>query len=215
MTFIGDALRNPLNTPDGIKSGDVVNSAELNKIQGLRYNGTVTTWDDLRFPPSLSKKIPGKEAKDQIYKSTVVLKFEDGADQGITFVVQLPHDYKFGSDLRPHMHMVMPVAGSASGVQNIKFDMTYCAANLNEAFGAELNLSITADVQSRASDLHGLVPLGTIDGSAIDDVSTMILCSLTRDVSVADNFTEDIYLLEVDIHYEKDSTGSETEYTKT
>jgi len=215
MTIIGDALQNPLNTPDGIKSGDSTNNVELNKTQGVRQNGDTATWDDLRFPPSASKKIPGKEAKDQIFKSTVVLKFQDNVDQGITFVVQLPHDYKLGSDLRPHMHMTLPVAGSGSGVENIKFDMTYCIANLSDAFPAESTLTITADMQNELANLHGYVPLGTISGSTIDDVSTMILCSLTRDVSVANNFTEDVYLLEVDIHYQKDSLGSEQELSKT
>ena len=215
MTFIGDALRNPLNTPDGIKSGDATNNVDTNKTQGIRQNGTTTTWDDLRFPSSNVKAIPGKEAKDQAYKGSIIMKFEDGADQGIAFVVQLPHDYKFGSDLRPHMHMTLPVAGSSAGVENIKFDMTYSIANLADAFPAESTLTITSDVQNTAADLHGLVPLGTIDGSAIDDISTMILCSLTRDVSVADNFTEDIYLLEIDIHYQRDSLGSDEEYTKT
>jgi len=215
MAELKDLLLDPTETPDGIKTGDAVDNVELNKTQGVRQNGSSATWDDLRFPPSNSSKIPGKEAKDQIYKSAIVLKFQDHVDQGITFVVQLPHWYKLGSDLKPHMHITLPVAGSASGVENIKFDMTYCAANLGDAFPVESSLSITADVQNSAADLHGYVPLGTIDGSAIDDVSTMILCSLTRDVSVANNFTEDVYLLEVDIHYEIDSLGSETELSKT
>ena len=215
MVTLRTALQNPANTPDGIITGDISNNVDINKTQGLRQNGTATTWDDLRFPPSAVKAVVGKEAKFQAYKGSVVIKFQNGADQSIAFVAQLPHDYKLGSDLKPHMHMTLPVAGSGAGVENIKFDMTYSIANISDAFPAESSLTITADVQNVAADLHGYVPLGTIDGSAIDDVSTIILCALTRDVGVANAYDENIYLLEIDIHYQKDSLGSDEELSKT
>jgi len=45
-------------------------------------------------------------------------------------------------------------------------------------------------------------------------VSEMIICSLTRDVSVANNYDDEVYLLEADFHYQADQIGSFLEYSK-
>jgi len=173
-----------------------------------------TVWDDLRFPASAVRLSGSQPPTATLYKGGSVLSFPDNADKTIYFTVQLPHNYKYGTDLKPHMHLTMPNAGSGAGVENIKFDLTYSLANISDAFPAESTLTITADVQNAAADVHGYVPFAAIDGSGIDNVSTMILCSLTRDVSVADNYGDDIYLLEIDFHYEIDAIGSDEELTK-
>ena len=176
---------------------------------------TDTYWDDLRTPSNQSKKVPGKEAKDQAYRGGVVIKFEDGADQAISFNVQLPHAYKTGSDIEFHAHIVLPTAGAGGGAENVKFDFTHSWANINSAFPSETAVSATFDVQDYTVDTHKLIEIAeTIDGSAITDVSSMIICSLTRDVSVSDNYTDDVYMTEVDFHYQIDAPGSADEYVK-
>lgn len=176
---------------------------------------TDTYWDDIRTPSNLSKKVPGKEAKDQAYKGGVVISFEDGADQAVSFNVQLPHGYKLGSDLEFHIHIALPTAGAGAGVENVAFDFTYSWANINNEFPAETTVSDTTDVQDYAADTHRLIEIGgSLDGSAITGVSSMLICSLTRDVSVDDNYADDVYLIELDFHYQFDAPGSWTEYDK-
>lgn len=198
-------------TVDTVDIGVVVADSIL--TDAIHYGNTY--WDDLRTPSNLSKKVPGKEAGDQAYKGGVVISFADGSDQAVSFNVQLPHGYKLGTDLEFHIHIVLPTAGAGAGAENIAFDFTHSWANIMSEFPTETNVSDTTDVQNYPADTHRLVEIaGTIDGSAITGVSSMLICSLTRDVSVASNYTDDVYLIELDFHYQLDAPGSWTEYDK-
>jgi len=53
-----------------------------------------------------------------------------------------------------------------------------------------------------------------MNGSGISGVSSMLICSLTRNTDVADNYADDVYLLEVDFHYQFDAPGSKFETEK-
>jgi len=199
-----------------LKTNEVAPS-DLRLITGTAKTLELDTvvWDDLRTPANNSKKVPGKEAKDQVYKGGVILKFEDGADQAIAFNVQLPHAYKLGEDIEFHIHIILPIAGVGAGAENVKFDLTHSWADIGAAMPAETTVTVTRDVQSDVADIHYLMEIAAaIDGSGISGVSSMLICSLTRDVGVANNYNNDVYLVEVDFHYPIDTMGSRQGSTK-
>jgi len=198
-------------TLDLINDGDLILNCGTDKTLKLQD----TVWDDLRTPANSSKKVPGKEAKDETYKSGLIIKFEKADDQAVAFNVQLSHNYKLGTDIEFHIHIVTPVAGSGSGAENVKFDFTYSWADIGDAFPDATTVIAIRDVQNDGADDHILMEIAdSIDGSGISGVSSMLICSLTRDVSVANNYDENIYLIEVDFHYQIDTIGSRTEMTK-
>ena len=95
--------------------------------------------------------------------------------------------------------------------------MTYSWADINGAFPAETTITATRDVQNDSADTHILLDIGDVLASnkvGTDDVSSMIICSLERDTSVADNYDDSVYLLEADFHYQIDAPGSREEFTK-
>jgi len=178
-------------------------------------------WDDLRFPLEATKKIASKEPVDTEYKGGVVLAFEDTADEGISFLAQTPHIRENGTDMRPHLHIALPTAGSGVGAENIKFDLTYSWAKIGYAFPTETTTSFTVDVQDYSADTHYLIEFDddilfsnqANDGN--DGVSSMLICSCFRDVSIANNYDDDVYVLELDFHYKIDQPrGSREETTK-
>lgn len=62
-------------------------------------------------------------------------------------------------------------------------------------------------LQTGGTDDHMLDSIATITGTS-KNVSSMLICSLTRDVSVANDYADNAYLVEVDSHFQIDTIGS-------
>ena len=65
-----------------------------------------TVWDDLRVPLTTAKLAGGTNPDYSTFTTGALYAylFDAAALQEITFTVQLPHSYKLGSDLHPHLH---------------------------------------------------------------------------------------------------------------
>ena len=197
-----------------------VSSANMTTIEAdgtMVAKGDATCWDDLRFPAERTKKITGKEPKETAYKGGMILEFETAGDQAVAFNAQLPHAIVIGSDLDFHFHYVLETDGAGAGAENIKFDFSYCWAYIDGDFGTPQTLTATLDVQNKVADRHYLLDLGqvlesTAGGTAA--VSGMLICSLARDNTVANDYGSSVFFLEADFHIEKDMMGSRQEYIK-
>ena len=189
---------------------------EPNEIRG--HDGT-QVWDDLRFPAERTKKITGKEPKETIYRGGMILEFEDSKTQAIAFNAQMSHSYMNGSDLDFHVHVVLPVAGSEAGIEIIKFDFTYAWMEIGASVPNETTITLSTDIQNLAADTHFLWDIGDVlftnmEQNTGDGVSSMLICSLSRDHTVANNSTKHVYLMEADFHYQIDAMGSFEETSK-
>lgn len=216
LRAIKDGTRDIYTSLLNAKSLQVGGSSDFTEIMvdgTLRAHGEATAWDDLRVPIEGTKKLAGKEAKDVVYKGGVITSFEDGGDQAITWTVQLPHAWKEGTDIEFHIHYVLPISGSESGAENVKFVFTHSWANINEVFPDATTVNVTTDFQTGVAHTSGIIEMVTLDAED-KTLSSQIICSLTRDTSVADNLAQDIYVTEVDFHYQVDGFGSAQEYTK-
>ena len=190
---------------------DEITASDIKLITGANKTLLLDTpvWDDARTPISVAKKIPGKEPAEVVYRGGIVYEFNTGNDEGCAFNVQFSHSRKSGSDIEFHIHYILRAAGAGAGVENIKWDFTYSWADINDAMPAETTVSKTIDVQDKSADTHYLGEIvGTIDGSDITGVSSMLICSLTRDVSVADNYSDDVLVMELDFHFQVNTLGS-------
>lgn len=176
--------------------------------------GKATFWDDLKFPSQSTKDIPGATAAtDVAYKGGVVKSFASNVNQALGFNMQCPHGLKFASDIEFHIHYALPTAGAGGGAENVKFDFTISLAGMDEEFPAQTTYTVTEDVQALAADTHLYLEV-TEDIVARSSLSACGICSLTRDVSVANDYADKVYVVEVDFHVELDQLGSNTEYVK-
>ena len=185
------------------------------KLNAHSIDNIRTAWTDLRTPVS-SIRLPGASAPTPTsYKGGQVLAFPNNTDTTVYFVFQMDHSYKLESDVEFHIHYALETAGSGGGAENVKWNFTYTWMTIGSAIDDPTTETNTTDVQSLNADYHYLDEIvASIDGSAIDDVSSVMICSLERDTSVADNYAHDVYLLSLDLHYQRDSLGSRQEDIK-
>ena len=176
-------------------------------------------WDDLRVPLSSTKpgatKIPGfAQWRDNGAGSTGVFAhhFDPSTEEQLFFDAQLPHTYKQGSEIRPHLHYVLPSAPTAG--QTLKFGLEYTWSNVNGLFPTTEIIyateTFTGDEVANTQYIAGFDP--DISESTMK-ISAMISCRLFRDAA-DDTYAADAIVLEVDFHYQVDALGSGAEYVK-
>jgi len=187
--------------------------------------GDNAVWNDIRIAAENTRLQGGSDPDYLQFKTNgsgsngvYAYRFDATTPEEVFFSVQIPHNYMLGSDLDAHVHWV-PTADGTSG-QVVSWGLEYTIANIGDVFGntsiAYGNTHIPAD-DVLAQDKHYLTEVTTIDGSGIDSVSTMLMCRLFRDAGGAgktDDYASDAALLEFDLHYQIDSLGSRSEYSK-
>lgn len=186
-------------------------------------------WDDLRVPvtattvgtarqPAFGQWLTNGAGSTGVY----TYFFPDGNatnERDLFFGVQLPHGYKYGTDLKPHIHWSPKTTGLAG--QKVSWGMEYTLAKIGSTFPNTTIISANTHYLEQdpiVANNHYLTPLPDIDGSGIDSVSAMLFGRVWRDcggVLQADGFTGDVGLLEIDFHYQIDAVGSDDLYTKT
>lgn len=189
-----------------IKFGDSSNYLQIGTDGSLTLVGNATVFQDLETAIS-SIRLPATNPPTVAsYKGSQVLSFSNTVDNFIYFDLQLPYGYKTGSDITLHLHRVLPVAGSGVGAENVKWIATHSWANIDAAFPTETSVNVTNDVQDESADINVVDDIVTISGTG-KTPGSMVLFSLQRDTSVANNYANAVYLVEVDVNCELESLG--------
>jgi hypothetical protein len=174
-------------------------------------------WDDIVVSTASVRLGGASPATEQAYKGGLVASFSSASDNYLYFTLELPHTYKEGTDVLIHFHYVLPVAGAGggAGTEQIKFDLSFCPSENGGAFGTPDTSGTTGaiDVNAMAADDLQINSIHTISGTNLK-VSDTIICSIKRDVSVANDYANAIYVIEVDAHYQVDTMGSRQEFIK-
>ena len=183
--------------------------------------GTASVWDDLRVP--LSEPATGNLKPDWYmfpFGASGLNPFlnwfkASGVDE-MYFVVQMPHDWKEGSTIYPHVHWVPSQAG-ASGPTVPRWGLQCSWMNLGEThsgYTVEYGTTTTTSEVLVANRMY-ITPLGTGLTATGKKISSMLICRIFRDGdNAADNYAGLAGALEVDFHYEKNSSGSRLQYIK-
>lgn len=194
-------------------AGDGTNIAKCEADGTLVFEGDATVWDDLRVPVSSIKRLGNSDPDWETFlNGTYGLAFSNTVDQEVFFVVQIPHSWKLGSDLHPHVHW----SPSNTNTGSVTWKLEYTIADITGTFGATSTLSVT-DAGDGTAYKHQLADLGDIDMSGYTDsgdVSIILVCRLYRDVDDGDDYNADAFLHEIDFHFEKDMLGSRLELSK-
>lgn len=217
---VTDAL-NSLSYMDGI---DITpNSIHIKGNDAITLDDTV--WNDLKVPIN-AVKLEGSKDPDYAKafdngsgsQGVFVYFFDDSAEEEVYFVMQIPHDYKYETDLHPHVHWFPKSNGNPAEV--VSWGIEYCWKEIGSNYTTTRliygNVHTPADA-SLVANRHYLSELTVISGTGIDTVSSMLICRLFRDATGAgatDDYGADVGLLEVDFHYQIDTIGSRTEYAK-
>ena len=175
-----------------------------------------TYWDDIRVPSLQTRDIGTRNPDIEKFLDQPGLFgvycyfFDPDSAEEVHFSIQMPHSYKEGTTIYPHVHWA-PTTASGGDVYWV---LEYTWANINDTFPAE-----TSDVEALAtasgiSHHNQVVALPSIDGTG-KKISSMVMCRLVRSAAHgSDTYEHDAAFLEVDFHFEINSPGSRQEYIK-
>lgn len=166
-------------------------------------------WTDLRFPAQ-GINPAGTAAPPTVITSTSgytgCLEFSGSAENIIAGVAQLPHEWKRGSAIKPHIHWTKPTGSSSTVGWEFFYRIIGNPTDTAGAWSAAQSGTLAAGDQT-VSDSHLLTTFPDIDMSEYIE-SAIVLWRVHRQGGTdADNSA--VVLFEFDIHYQKDKAGTE------
>ena len=180
----------------------------------IRFDGDATVWDDYVTP--LTRALFGGSSNDP----TLTKIADDGAGSagvwGFVFsdgdevlaTVQMPHRWKEGSTIYPHIHLFAMT--DVDPTDNFDLEIEYWWSDINEDFPANTTLVNTEHETGVNSQYkHQLADLTAagIDGSG-HTLSSVLMIRIERVAAAADNYAGGICIMDFDVHYEIDTIGS-------
>lgn len=190
--------------------GDGTNATILEADGTLTFKGAATIWNDA-FVDGLS--LTGGATDPPVFAAIIGTiygnRFDDGGIKSLHGSIELPHDYKEGSDIVLHLHWIPTTANNG----NCRWGVEWTVASVNGTFGA----ATTSEIDTAAGGTalaHKVVDVVTISGTN-RKISDVIHFRVFRNGTHAnDTFTGNAFLSRIAVHYECDTVGSRQITTK-
>jgi hypothetical protein len=198
-TMIGGVIISPKNI-----IGDYTNGIIINSDSAVKLLGNATVWDDLSWSAQQLKSIGVATDLPDYDKTNLGLLFPDNdTTENIGIVGQMLHDWKQGSSIYPHVHVIQTSADTS------RWKLKYRVYNRGATVPTVWSVisSTTKEYTWSTGSLHQV-----INFPAISMTSKTISCNIDMVIyrDPADAITGDVLLKYFDIHYEKDGLGSPT-----
>ena len=204
-----------------IRMGNSAGSSytEVEQDGTIEFIGDAVVWEDLRFPATQTT-VGGTKDPDFVQfqddgagsQGVFTYAFSPTVEEELYFVAQMPHAWKIGTDLHPHVHWTP----TNTNVGSVSWGMEYTWQSINGTFGNTTIIS-TSDPADGTAYKHQLTSLPTISAAGITGVSSILVCRIFRDATASlgqDDYDTDADLLEIDFHFQKDTVGSRQEFVK-
>lgn len=188
--------------------GGSSNYAEFEDDGTLIFYGSSTTFDDLQVPGLATVKGSASPTLTNFLGSTYLYSFSNGDE--VYFTVQIPHGWKEGSYIYPHVHFV----SSAATSEHVEWGLEYTWASVDGSFSSPTTIYAT-ETDPIGSNVHEVVGFGGVSGTG-QKISSMMVCRLFRSTSQGQTpyYSGEVFLLQFDIHYEVNTVGSRLQWIK-
>jgi hypothetical protein len=196
------------------KIGGADDYANIGADGTVTLAGTATTFDDLMFPASAINPA-GTANPAGVDNDHGWFLFDAAATETIAVQVQLPHRWKVGSTLYPHVHWHKTTAAAG----NVLWRLEYKWADINAVMDAawtslDVVSTIAATPDTNTAQKH-LISAWAGISTAGKGISAMLICRINRiGGDGTDTYGADAAMMQFDLHFEIDSFGSSQEYTK-
>lgn len=143
-----------------------------------------------------------------------ILSFAKDADNIVHGTLQLNHNYAEGTDIKPHIHLWFPTDAASTAETNV-WQITYMWGNIatNGFVGSPVTQIITNSGQVYAGE-HRVIPFSTITGTG-KTISSVLMITVERTGTDGyDVYDDYIGFIGFDVHYQRDTPGSSTEWAK-
>ena len=189
--------------------------AQINEYKKPQSSYLARGWDDVRVPGTSARN--GASAPDLAAwlgaGGLLVPRFNGGVTlEQVYFTIQMPHGYKLGTQVYPHVHWG-PVDGNAG---NVIWNLEYSWVDQDQVSPAAITIQAT-DAAAGVAWTHQYAAFPAITPTVVQGqgLSSMWICRLYRDPTLAgDTYGSDAAFLEFDIHYQFDTMGSRAELIK-
>lgn len=197
--------------------GGPTNHIRIESDGTMIMEGTATIWDDLRVTLDQGSNSALLDYLSGTSGPQIWFFRNNAAVEAMSFTVQLPHSWKEGTTIYPHLHWIPK--NTAGG--NVEWNFEYTWANYEPAapqvFPAITTSTVVASGPFTAST--SLITALTTSNAGIvatgKKISSILVCRIWRDASrAADTYAADAGLLFLDFHIEMDTFGSRSEYSK-
>jgi hypothetical protein len=187
--------------------GGTTNSVQIDTTYGIKLNGTATVYDDLMFPFSTGKSgtadYPPFDADSNYYTFTV-----DTTPAGVCimyFQIQLPHSWKEGSTIYPHVHY------KQIGANIPQFRVKYRWMGIGET-DKTFKWCILNNSTGTSNNTHQMMYSNDGISGTNKTISSILLCQVYLYTPASGQ--ADCKAYQFDIHIEKDGLGSKKETAK-
>lgn len=183
-----------------IASGDFVITCPAQKTLAL----TTTVWDDIIILPSNLRPSGTTPPSWTVFQGGIyALAFTNAQSDEVYGSFELPHDYKEGTALHPHIHW----APSTNNNGRCDWTFEYTAQNMNSGAFPVNDTSITyQQVGGGIALAHQFISASAAIPGAGRKIGDVVVFRLAR--PTGDGFTGDAFLLSFGVHYEIDTMGS-------
>ena len=192
VTALNETLNGLWNISNGLYQPDQYDDI---RIAGLAMRTNATAPDLIAFAPAttalLAYGFDGTGTNEQAY-----------------FAIQIPHSYKKGTNIHPHIHW----SPTDTNTGTVVWSLEYTWANKDGTFSAPTTIKSTAIQAGGVAWVHKYSEFADIDGTG-KNISSMLICRLFR-LGTDDTYEHDAALLEMDFHIFMDTIGSDEELTK-
>lgn len=193
-----------------INTGDVETYSNDSRYQ--------SSWDDLKFPATAINP-PGQASDPDREADTGLLLFAAAGTELVYALAQMPHAWKEGSDISPHVHWQKTTSAAGDVMWQLAYKISAIGAVMDSEWSVlTASEPVAGTPDNDTANEHLLTSFDDIDmsnGGSNYGLSTCILFRLSRlGDDAADTYGADARLLEFDIHYQIDSLGSEQEFIK-
>jgi len=161
------------------------------------------TWTDLRFPATQSRR--GALNKPDFDYTNVGLLFPQNKPSEIIYLIgQMPHGYRPGTPLRPHLHWQQAVATAPT------WGFEYKWYNVGDSVPASFttDTSSSLELPYTSGNMHQISAFSEIDGAGMRESSILLMKVYRTDNAVSG----DILVFELDLHYISEKTGTVPEF---
>lgn len=170
-------------------------------------------WEDLRFP-AIGINLAGAGGEPTRDATTGYLEFPATGTTTIVVHPQMPHAWKQGSIIRPHVHWRKKTAGAGKVMWQLEYEWTNVWDIETDTFTTLTNDTPAEDRDDGSAKRHLLTSFGDIDMAGFE-ISVMGLLRISRlGGDPADDYAGVAQLKEFDIHIMLDSLGSEELFSK-
>lgn len=175
--------------------GDLTIDCGTNKTAVLQE----PVWDDIRVPVEQTK-LGALNKPDYDYTNNGLLFPQNDATEIIYLLVELPHSYKLGTNINPHLHIVQTSADVPV------FKMKYRWYKLGDAVPTFTTITTNSlQVTYTSGSIHQKINFPSIDGTSVTSLSSILDVQIYREDNVV---AGDVLVKGFDLHYQIDTIGS-------